>query len=81
MDSTPLRIRRIVKHAFWLVCASKVYSGLGADIVYGIITLIDLDQEGTWRYGRPYQQLSLIPHIRASGTALASRPGVKTTGC
>jgi len=22
-----------------LVCASKVYSGLGADIVYGIITL------------------------------------------
>jgi len=22
----------------WLVCASKVYSGLGADIVYGIIT-------------------------------------------
>jgi hypothetical protein len=23
-----------------LVCASKVYSGLGADIVYGIITLI-----------------------------------------
>src|ERR1700733_8580333 len=26
--------------ALWLVCASKVYSGLGADIVYGIITLI-----------------------------------------
>ena len=24
-----------------VVCASKVYSGLGADIVYGIITLID----------------------------------------
>jgi len=23
-----------------LVCASKVYSGLGADIVYGIISLI-----------------------------------------
>jgi hypothetical protein len=27
--------------SLWLVCASKVYSGLGADIVYGIITLID----------------------------------------
>ena len=25
--------------ALWLVCASKVYSGRGADIVYGIITL------------------------------------------
>jgi len=25
----------------WLVCASTVYSGLGADIVYGIIALID----------------------------------------
>jgi len=25
--------------SLWLVCASKVYSGLGADIVYGIITL------------------------------------------
>lgn len=25
----------------WLVCTSKVYSGLGADIVYGIITVID----------------------------------------
>jgi hypothetical protein len=24
--------------SLWLVCASKVYSGLGADIVYGIIT-------------------------------------------
>src|SRR3954451_13013891 len=23
----------------WLVCASKVFSGLGADIVYGIIAL------------------------------------------
>jgi hypothetical protein len=27
--------------SLWLVCASKVYSGRGADIVYGIITLID----------------------------------------
>jgi len=27
--------------ALWLVCASKVYSVLGADIVYGIMTLID----------------------------------------
>ena len=27
--------------SLWLVCASKVYSGLGADIVYGIISLID----------------------------------------
>jgi hypothetical protein len=27
--------------SLWLVCASKVYSGLGADIVYGIITLND----------------------------------------
>src|SRR6476646_4018491 len=27
--------------SLWLVCASKVYSGLGADIVYGIITLIE----------------------------------------
>jgi len=26
-----------------VVSASKVYSGLGADIVYGIITLIDTD--------------------------------------
>jgi len=26
--------------ALWLVCASKVYSGMGADIVYGIISLI-----------------------------------------
>ena len=25
--------------SLWLVCASKVYSGRGADIVYGIITL------------------------------------------
>jgi len=25
----------------WLVCPSKVYSGLGADIVHGIITVID----------------------------------------
>jgi hypothetical protein len=29
-----------------LVCASKVYSGLGADIVYGIITLIDQRRAG-----------------------------------
>jgi hypothetical protein len=27
-----------------VVCASKVYSGIGADIVYGIITLIDLSR-------------------------------------
>src|SRR6185437_11176036 len=27
--------------SLWLVCASKVYSGLGADIVYGIIAVID----------------------------------------
>ena len=32
--------------SLWLVCASKVYSGLGADIVYGIITLI-VNVEGT----------------------------------
>ena len=25
--------------SLWLVSASKIYSGLGADIVYGIITL------------------------------------------
>jgi hypothetical protein len=25
--------------SLWSVCASKVYSGLGADIVYGIIAL------------------------------------------
>jgi hypothetical protein len=27
--------------SLWLVCASKVYSGLGADIVDGIISLIN----------------------------------------
>ena len=38
-----------------VVSASKVYSGLGADIVYGIITLICI-READWH--RSIQQLS-----------------------
>jgi len=37
--------------SLWLVCASKVYSGLGADIVYGIITLIELAPKGGFKKG------------------------------
>ena len=32
-------VRLLSSEPLWLVCASKVYSGLGADIVYGIIAL------------------------------------------
>jgi hypothetical protein len=32
-------VRLLSSEPLWLACASRVYSGLGADIVYGIITL------------------------------------------
>jgi hypothetical protein len=32
-------VRLLSSEPLWLVCASKVYSALGADIVYGIISV------------------------------------------
>ena len=37
----PLQYPGKYLRALWLVCASKVYSGLGADLVCGIISLSD----------------------------------------
>src|SRR6516164_9336477 len=53
----------------WLVCASKVYSGLGADIVYGSITLIIVSAKLNWRAGLSLALADLFFQVIDDGAA------------